>query len=431
MQKNQSKELLVPNVSTPINPGEKLLIFDLSVRGHHPGYIQHLIEYWQSHKIPKMLNIVVSPQFLKEHSDVVKFAQSGEREDIDFIPITTEEAQSLNSYQSKFKRVLRHFQEWHLLCKYAHQLRADHCLIMYFDKCQLPLALGAKPPCSFSGIYFRPTFHYHQLTHYNPTWQDRIQQWRERITISRVLAHPKLQGLFCLDPLAVPHLNEFQHQGKAKHLPDPVKPVEPSRALLNCCRDRAKIDPSRRVFLLFGSLTRRKGIYQLLDAIYTLSLEWCQKLCLLLVGESSIADQLDSKIAEICQARPVQIIQHYQFIPEAEIPAYFQLCDVVLAPYQRHVGMSGILILAAAFNKPVLCSNYGLMGEMVQRYQLGLTVDSMRPEEIAAGLSQFLQIPNVSDLCDPIAMMNFAQQNSAEEFARIIFEHIELTKNNS
>ena len=424
MERNQSKELFVSTLSSSINRRQKLLIFDLSVRGHHPSYIQHLIEYWQSRQIAKTLNIVVSLQFLEEHFDVVKFAQSGKREDIDFIPITREEEQSLNSYKSKFKRVLRNFQEWHLLCKYANQLQADHCLIMYFDKCQLPLALGAKPPCSFSGIYFRPTFHYHQLTHYEPTWKDRIQQWRERITISRILANPKLEELFCLDPLAVPHLNQFQDRAKATHLPDPVKPVEPSSAILHSCRDRVKIDPSRRVFLLFGSLTSRKGIYQLLNAIYSLSVDLCQKLCLLLVGESSIANELESKIAEICQTRPVQIIRHYQFVPEAEIPAYFQLCDVVLAPYQRHVGMSGILLLAAAFNKPVLCSNYGLMGEMVQRYKLGLTVDSMRPEEIAAGLSQFLQIPNVSDLCDSIAMMNFAKQNSAEEFARVIFENI-------
>ena len=104
--------------------------------------------------------------------------------------------------------------------------------------------------------------------------------------------------------------------------------------------------------------------------------------------------------------------------------AYFQIADVVLAPYQRHVGMSGILLLAAAANKPVLCSNYGLMGEMVRRYHLGLTVDSSQPQEIAKGLIKFLEISNPLELCDPLPMQNWVKQNSASEFSRIIFEQV-------
>ena len=403
---------------------KKLLIFDLSVRGHHPNYIQHLIEYWQIHQISKTLNVIVSPEFFNEHYDVVKLAYSGRRKDIRFVPITTEEEHNLKPRKSQFKRVFRHFQEWDLFCKYAHQLQADHCLIMYFDTYQLPLAVAPKVPCPFSGIYFRPTFHYYQLDHYSPNWKDWMQAWREKIAISQILVHPKLERLFCLDSIAVPHLNQFPGGSKVVSLPDPVKLVQPSHTILNSCRDRLKIDPTRRVFLLFGALTNRKGIYQLLDAISILSVDLCQKLSVLLIGESNIADQLNSKIAEICKTQPVQIIQHYKFVPESEVSAYFELCHVVLAPYQRHVGMSGILLLAAAATKPVLCSNYGLMGEIVQRYELGLTVDSTQPKEIASGLNQFLKISDPTELCNSETMAKFAKQNSAEEFARTIFENI-------
>lgn len=407
-----------------MNDRQTLLIFDLSVRGHHPSYFRYLIEYLQLHRIPKTVNIVVSPQFLKEHSDVVKISHSREGENIHFFPITREEEQSLNSRKSKLKRLYRNFQEWNILCKYANRLHADHCLIMYFDTYQLPLSLGAKVPCSFSGIYFRPTFHYPQLTNYDESWKNRIQQWREKITITRTLANPKLEKLFSLDPLAIPHLNQFKGGEKAVYLPDPVKIAKPSNKILNDCLHRLKIDSERRVFLLFGALTSRKGIYQLLEAVSSLSKELCQKLCILLVGECSIADQINQKITEICQIQPVQIIQHYQFVPESEVSAYFQLCDVVLAPYQQHVGMSGILLLAAAARKPVLCSNYGLMGEIVRRYELGLTIDSTQPQAIATGLTQFLQVTNPANFCNVRTMTNFAKQNSAEEFARIIFEHI-------
>jgi hypothetical protein len=72
----------------------------------------------------------------------------------------------------------------------------------------------------------------------------------------------------------------------------------------------------------------------------------------------------------------------------------------------------------------VLCSDYGLMGEMVRRHELGLTVDSTRPEEIAGVLTQFLQISDPADLCNPKTMINFVKQNSAKEFARVIFDQV-------
>lgn len=400
------------------------MLFDLSIRGHHPSYIRHLIEYWQIHKIPKNLQIVVSPRFMEEHHDVVKLSQGENHQDIHFVAITEEEEQNFNSRKSRLKRLTRNFQEWEISCKYATQLEVDHCLFMYFDTCQIPLALGVKSPCTFSGIYFRPTFHYNQFADYHSSWKHPFQQLREKIALKRIFANPKLKTVFCLDPLAVPLLNQFHTQAKAVYLPDPVKLDNLKAIKIDHWRNHLKIDPQRRVFLLFGALTGRKGIYQLLDSIYSLPEDLCRKMCLLLVGESSIANSLDIKIREICQTKPIQIIKYYQFVPESEVMAYFQISDVVLAPYQRHVGMSGILLLAAATNKPVLCSNYGLMGEMVRRYNLGLTVDSTQPQEITKGLIQFLEIANPLEFCHTVNMRNFVQQNSAAEFSRIIFEQV-------
>ncbi|MFZ1028979.1 MAG: glycosyltransferase [Limnoraphis robusta] len=403
---------------------QKLMLFDLSVKGHHPIYIQHLIQYWHKQSFSGQLNVVVSPRFFEEHRNVVDWAATHSPSQINFVGISPEEEAALNSRKSKIKRYLRNFQEWEIFGKYAEKLAATHALIMYFDTCEFPLALGRPSPCSFSGIYFRPTFHYPQeLTNYSPTQQERWQQWREKLLLSRILRHPKLQNLFCLDPFAINHLNRFNTHVKAIHLPDPVELIEPENSPCSLLREELGIDPERNIFLLFGALTQRKGIYQLLDAIARLSPELNQKICLLLVGESNIATSLDPKIAQLCQDKPVQIIRRYEFISDEEIPAYFNLADVVLAPYQRHVGMSGILLLAAAAAKPVLSSNYGLMGEMVKRYQLGLTVDSTMPSAIAEGLIRFLQ-EDSDKLCDRLQMRSFAQQNSAQAFAELISKHI-------
>ena len=74
--------------------------------------------------------------------------------------------------------------------------------------------------------------------------------------------------------------------------------------------------------------------------------------------------------------------------------------------------MSGILVRAAAAQKPVLSSGFGLMGEITRLYELGLTVDSSIPAQIAEGLCRFLQT-NPINLCNPNKMNQFAQMNQA------------------
>lgn len=401
----------------------KILLFDLSVRGHHPNYIKHLIKYWQTHKLSGQLYIVVSPKFLKEHTEVVDLACKYDCSNINFVAISPEEEAALDSRKSHFKRAFRNFQEWQVFRKYAEILKADRCLIMYFDTCQLPLMLGAKAPRSFSGIYFRPTFHYKEFANYTPSWKDLIQQWSEKLILSRIIKNSNLKKLFCLDPFAVKHLEKLNKHVKSILLPDPIEILNSSQNQLKNLKQELEIEHNRKVFLLFGALTARKGIYQLLDAIETLAPDLCQKICLLLVGESNIQAQIKEQIDAICQSKPIQIIERYEFIPEQDVQDYFQMTDFVLAPYQHHVGMSGILLLAAAAQKPVLSSDYGLMGEIVRRYKLGLTVNSSVPEEISKGLTQFL-VEDSDKFCDRIKMKSFAEQNSAEEFARVIFKHI-------
>ena len=389
----------------------KLMLFDLSIKGHHPSYIQHLIKYWQKQHFNGHLDIVVSPAFFKEHSDVVEL-QNG---NVSFTAISSEEEAILSSRKSKIKRNLRNFYEWKIFCNYAQLLNTTHALLMYFDTCGLPLALGANSPCPFSGIYFRPTFHYNQFDGYQPSWKDQVQQLREKFILSRITRNPQLQTLLSLDPFAVEHLNKFNSQAQAVHLPDPVEEIPYNDEITSSSiKEDLAIEPGRQVFFLFGAITARKGIYQLLEALNLLPDELCQKLCLLIVGESGIKAELEKIIGDISQTKPVQIISRYEFIPDQEMQAYCQMVDVILAPYQRHVGMSGILLLAAAAGKPVLSSNYGLMGQMVRRYSLGLAVDSTVPEEIASGLSRML-VASKEELCDRTLAQSFAEENSAEK----------------
>lgn len=398
-----------------------LMVFSPWCYGHHPTYLRHLISYWCQQQLSGTLNIVVSEQFLREHADIVALTKKcDDRQSIQFVTIATSEQADLEATTSGWKRA---FKQYQLIRKYASLLKATQGLIIYFDSCQLPLVLGLKLPCHFSGIYYRPTFYYSCFGDSIPTWQERLQHLREQIFLWRLLHHPQFKTLFCLDPLAIEPIARLGDRDRLMHLPDPIELSDSDEFSAAKLRANLGIEPHRRIFLSFGRLSEgRKGIPQLVEAVALLSPDLQQQVCLLFVGEPN-REQLAAWLTPIRQLATVQIVDLYGYVPEADVNAYFQLADVVLAPYQRHVGMSGILLQAAAANKPVLSSDYGLMGELIRRYGLGLAVDSTIPSEIAKGLTRLL-VESPDNLVDRVKMREFAVANSAERFASTIFQNL-------
>ena len=297
------------------------LLFDLLVGGHHGSYIQHLVEYWCREGRLSNLNIVVSPQFLIKHNNVVQIISECQQKNINLVAIAPEEEAALNSNSSPIKRIFRAMEEWDLLCKYARLLKVTHCLIMYFDTSWLPLILGKKAPCNFSGIYFRPTLHYSSFssfTDYAPSKSEKLQRLREKLILTRILRHSQLQTLFCIDPFAPKYLNEkFQSKVQIIPIADPVKINRNLELPLENFGDKLGIEANRKIFLLFGALTGRKGVNQLLNAIPLLPDNLCQQICFLLVGEGN-KQLIQTQAARISQAKPVQIISHCQFVPEQD-----------------------------------------------------------------------------------------------------------------
>ena len=208
------------------------------------------------------------------------------------------------------------------------------------------------------------------------------------------------------------------------YLPDPVKIYDDDQKRAQQLRSTLKIEPHRQVFLLFGTLVARKGIYKLLEALPLLTSQTCQKLCVLLVGEPGSQDyqRIRNQISILDQTLPLQIIAVTEFVAEGNIQPYFHLADFILAPYQKHMGMSAILIRAAAAKKPILASDYGIMGKIVHQNELGLTIDATQPQEIARGITKFLEYGSNLGF-NPTKAYEFAQKNSPGAFAQTLFKY--------
>ena len=137
----------------------RLLFFDLNPSGHHAGYLHHLIlnrPNWQS---VESVSVVVSPDFLAQHADIVADAATY---DVRIVAVTATQ----NAHRLAARGGLAQSRaEWNLMEQYARLDRADEVLLMYFDHLQPAFWLSKPLPFDVSGILFRPSFHYADWGH--------------------------------------------------------------------------------------------------------------------------------------------------------------------------------------------------------------------------------------------------------------------------
>lgn len=397
-----------------------IMLFDLAAdSGHHPEYLNYLIKYWSEQELSKQLVVVTSPNFFNKHIFADEFANYSLHKNVWFVEISLDEYSQLHKKRSLSKMLY----EWSIYCRYARLLNAEHCLLMYFDSAQLSTLLGQKSPCAFSGIYFRPSFHYHQFDGYNLSFSDFVWHLRKRAMLEMVLKNSQLKTLFCLDEFAVEYMKDSRDKSKLTYVPDPIDPNIP-QTNTGRMRQHLKVESDRIIFLIFGSLSERKGIKKVLQAIDLVPSIYHPRVCLMLVGvdKFSIHDTKEN-VRQISKRLPVQIVTYYQFVSPARMNEYFQLADVVLVPYQHHVGMSGVLLHAASAQKPVLASNYGLIGKVVKDNHLGITVDTESPWQIADGLVKFMDQEPATFMSKEGAA-SFIKQHDSQNFSKIVVEGI-------
>lgn len=239
------------------------------------------------------------------------------------------------------------------------------------------MLVSQRSPCPFSILYFRPTYHYQKLSNYQPSWKEKFRAARKKWLMARVLKLPKLECVYSLDTLAIEYMKQhFQTKASIEFLPDSFAMFPVATACVESLRLDLGIEKSRKIFCLVGVLDRRKGVRELLEAAMTIPESEGKRICVLLVGKlhSNQEQEILALLKQMKLSSAIQFLLRNEFVPETEIQKYYELSDVILTTYQKHMGSSSALIRAALAKRPVLSSDYGLMGEIVRRRQLGLSI---------------------------------------------------------
>jgi glycosyltransferase involved in cell wall biosynthesis len=242
------------------------------------------------------------------------------------------------------------------------------------------------------------------------------------------LSNKSFAYLFCLDELAAEMLR--RKSDKVAYVPDPVRIVDSAREQIEALSTELQIGAERKVLLMFGDFRRqesmeRKGVAQALAVMRLLPADAARRCCLVVAGQVSEATAawLERELRTIQRDKPVEWRLINRYMAEDEAQAVFRLADLVLIPYQKHVGMSGVLVRAAAAEVPVMASDYGLIGALVRRQHLGWVVDSGQAPAMAAALVAYLE-KRLEPPFDAVQAKRFAAGHSGEKFGRTILERI-------
>jgi glycosyltransferase involved in cell wall biosynthesis len=131
------------------------------------------------------------------------------------------------------------------------------------------------------------------------------------------------------------------------------------------------LDPWKQYMLFFGLVRAYKGLDLLIDALGKVK-DQLPDLHLLIAGEFYEDEAAYRKQIEANGLNDRVIIRN-EFIADAELPKYFGAADLITQPY-KSATQSGVTQVAFHFEKPMLVTNVGGLGEIVHHGKMGYAV---------------------------------------------------------
>lgn len=184
-------------------------------------------------------------------------------------------------------------------------------------------------------------------------------------------------------------LLNFTEAKNIKRSPHPVYDIYGSPINRNTALKNLGLDPQKKYILFFGLIRAYKGLDLLLDAFANVTTKETN-VELMIAGEfyedrQKYLDQIDTlNIKE-----KVHLFDH--FIPNDQVHIYFSACDLVAQTYHRAT-QSGIMQIAIEFEKPILVTNVGGLGEMIEDGRHGYVCEKDK-EEISGRIIEHLNTP--------------------------------------
>lgn len=234
----------------------------------------------------------------------------------------------------------------------------------------------------FAGLYMAPT-HHRKTMNIGPAGR---HDWLYSKLFQRLLKNPSLHRLLVIDEtfydfckICYPSLST-----KIEYVPDFAK-ISGNSTRENSRKAIGISDESVAV-LVYGSLSLRKGINQLLEAMIDHKVP--SNIVVILAGKPD-RDIYNILQTTLCQRllESGRIIMRLYFHDENQEYNVFMASDFVWLGYvSGFYGSSGVLYQAVHASLPIIGMKDGLIGKMIERYSLGITINPSDIDSVVRGL---------------------------------------------
>lgn len=326
-----------------------MLIYEPSVEGHHVGYLKFVTEDLLGAGYRLTLAIDVRPEPYQR----IRAQMADLLERVSVIPVGDASGRLVGGGKTR------------AIAASLAQSGADFVFLNNLDEIGSAMlrraAVGLMPPAALrgrlGGIYHRPRFL--GPCGYSPNL------WFKAIGFWRLMRGGWFSHLLLVDPYLQATLKARQPSAPVFFLPDgcPANFTADKRD----ARRRFDLPENKRVLLFYGGAYRRKGLHLAVEAM--LGLPPNVPAFLLCAGQQVHDHKVARGLAKLVNQGRALVINRYVSVEEEK--QLFAASDLVLLPYIKHFGISGVLVRAVGAGLPVIVSDEELLGRLVREHGLG------------------------------------------------------------
>lgn len=153
-------------------------------------------------------------------------------------------------------------------------------------------------------------------------------------------------------------------------------------------REYLEIPPEKKVILFFGQIKKVKGIDVLIEALKDVVSVHNDVICVI---AGKVWKDDFTVYDDMIQSYGLQdyVSKFIRYIDDSEIKYFFNAADVVALPY-RQIYQSGVVLLAYAYEKPVVATREGEFITVVKDNETGKLVEAGNSKELADAINWYL-----------------------------------------
>lgn len=366
----------------------KVLLVEPIGSGHHMGlYVRHVMRKLKDDGCK--VSLLTTRSAVAHPSFQLLRKEFGDDIDLHFLPESP-----LSSIQSPLLLFGQQLKSWFILRREFGRLIArvdiDVIYVPTVDWVAKAIELLGSPFRSvpFVALYMAPKHHRKVMGLGSPSRQD----WFYDKLFSRLLRIRCLHKLLVIDEYFFEYCKSSYGQlsEKVQYIPD-FGEIH-GEGTKEECREALGIPKKAAVLLIYGSLTKRKGIVQLINV---LSSPWApRELIVIIAGKPNEEIQAFLESPFVQRLRDDgRVILRLNFHDDSGEYLVFTAADFVWLGYVAgFYGSSGVLYKAVSAGLLVVAMKQGLIGRLVKQHELGVTVDPENGESVCQGLCRALTL---------------------------------------